>query len=257
MKKKKLWILAAVVLAAAAVGILTATHDRPVEPIVMEAPSQDSPMGPRKIMNYDGHRYAFLENGALYRLEDQVGQELGVLEGDILADPQGAGQKDLAATFALGGKVRVLAGYDPRFRVAVELDGSYYICENVAAVGRDALDLEEYLDAADFDEIAGSAEILDHMGREVLTGTEPGWLLDDLREAEPAVLTDEDYASIGQAQREGKSFRVELLLADGTRYGFYLIPELQLAMVGDSKYTLELSHAEIFDGLEQGPLPMA
>ena len=257
MKKKRLWILAGVLLAAAAVGIVTAGHDRPVEPIVMEEPSQDSPMGPRKTMNYDGHRYAFLENGASYRIAGQVGQELGVLTGDILADPEANGREDLAATFALGGRVRVLAGYDPRFRVAVELEDRYYICENVDVTGDGTPELRDYLDTADFDETVEDVEILDHMGLEVLAHTEPGWLLADLRKAEPAVLTDEDYAAIGQAQQEGKSFRVEFLLKDGTRFGFYLIPEMELAMVGDNKYTADLSRKEIFEGLDQGPLPMA
>ena len=230
---KKLWIL------VLALVLLTACAKEmaPIEQLT----AGDSPMGPRKTMNYDGHRYAFLENGAEYNLEGRMGEVLGVLAGDILADPETFGKADLASTFAQGGTVRVLEGKDPRVRVAVELEGKAYLCENVDTLDGSDVDLSGYLAAAKLEETAEAAEILDHMGLEVLGQADPGDILGLLQKAAPAQLTEEGYAAIGQSQTAGESFRVQLKLADGTDFGLYLIPQLDLAMVGDNKYTVTLS----------------
>ena len=238
------------VLLAALILLLSACA--PAErPIALVEASMDSPMGPRKIMNFNGCRYAFLENGAVYDLEGRMGKTLGVLTGDILADPKGCGGKDLASTFALGGTVRVLEGRDPGFRVAVELEGRAYICENVARLDGSDVDLGAYLAAAELGRTAASLEIRDHMGREVLKTAGPDRILEILAEGIPAKLTDEDYAAVGRAQSEGGSFLLALKLTDGTEFRFYLIPELSLALVGDGRYTVTLPQAvqEIFAAL--------
>ena len=80
-------------------------------------------------MNLNGLRYVFLGNGAVYQIPDnQLGDALGTLTYDITADPEANAKKDLSTTFALCGTVYALTGYDTSFRIAVELDGEYYLC---------------------------------------------------------------------------------------------------------------------------------
>ena len=259
MKKKQICLLAcaaAVVLCA----VLAGGRQRQVQ---LTVPSGDSPMGPRKILNYRGSRYAFLENGAAYDLEaGDMEEELGTLQYDILADPEENGRKDLAATFALGGTLWETKLWDPDFRVAVELENSIYLAERVDSLGDEAVDLSDYFAAADFAHTARTIEIRDHMGREVLDtleGQDRRAMLDLLCQCKAAELENEDYPAIGEAQRSGGSFRLVLKLTDGTDYGLYVLPELGLAMLGDNKYSLpedfRQSFGERFGGLTQGPLP--
>ena len=80
-----------------------------------------------------------------------------------------------------------------------------------------------------------------------------------LAQSVPARLSDEQYQQIGQAQREGRSFRVTFDLADGTGYGFYVIPSLDIAMFGDGRYTTPADFSDafgsFFDGLQQDAPP--
>ena len=227
MKKKQIWILVCAALLILCAALLGRKPEQ--KQVHLTAPSADSPMGPRKMLNFRGSRYAFLENGAVYDLAETDMQEaLGTIAWDILEDPEANSKKDLSATFAVGGTVYAASLWDPAFRVAVKLEDSFYIAERVADL-EGTLDPGAYFAAADFAEKAEKLEIRDHMGRETLDTLE-GQAMQDLiailSRCEPAVLTDEDYPAIGQAQREGDSFRLYLRLADGTDYSFYVIPRL-------------------------------
>ena len=75
----------------------------------------------------------------------------------------------------------------------------------------------------------------------------------------PAALAEEDYLAIARAQTEGESYQLLLDLNDGTTVSLYVLPSLQIAMIGDCRYTLPDSFSEkfgdLFDGLTQDPLP--
>lgn len=209
-------------------------------PLIQQAAPAADPTGMRKFMNYNGNRYVFMENGATYTLSsDLLTEELGTLSGDIQSDPERYARNDLAATFALGGKVYACSAYDPNFRVVVELDGNYYLCENVGTVDGSAMDLTQYFEWAGFADTATGAEVLDHVGNTVLdtlSQEDAVRMVELLSLCTPADLSNEDYERIARAQSEGQSYRVSLQLQDGTRFSFYVIPSLSIAMVGDNRY---------------------
>ena len=125
------------------------------------------------------------------------------------------------------------------------------------------MDMAAYFAAAGFAENVEGVAVYDHSGASLLTelpGEQTEAFVSALAQCVPAQLSEEQYQQIGRAQREGGSFRVVFDLADGTQYGFYLIPSLDVAMFGDGRYTLpqdfSASFGGYFEGLVQGPQPM-
>ena len=234
------------------------------EPIVQTAPASDSPDGMRRFINWNGMRYEFLENGAAYQIPAELlGDAVGTLTYDIAADPEANAGKDLSTTYALGGTVYELKEYDTQFRVAVEYDGGYCICQSVAFTDGTQLDPAAYFALAGFPGNIQSVSVFDHGGNSLLTQLpqeETEQFVEMLTQSVSAQLSDEQYQQIGQAQREGRSFRVTFDLADGTSYGFYLIPSLNIAMFGDGRYTTPAEFSDafgaFFDGLEQDVPPI-
>lgn len=234
------------------------------EPIVQTAPAADSPDGMRRYMNWNGMRYEFLENGAVYQIPAELlGDAVGTLTHDIAADPEANAGKDLSSTYALGGTVYELKEYDAQFRVAVEYDGGYCICQSVAFNDGTPLDPAEYFALAGFPDNIQSVSVFDHGGSSLLAQLpkeETEQFVAALAQSVPAQLSDEQYQQIGQAQREGRSFRVTFDLDDGTGYGFYVIPSLDIAMFGDGRYTTPADFSDafggFFDGLRQDAPPI-
>ena len=260
-------MIGAGVVIIAALGIQAVTGEKeeklPVQ-ISQVSSAQDSPMGMRKFMNYNGHRYAFLENGAEYTITQQEPQEvLGTLEYDIAADPKANGSVDFASTFALGGEVKTIELYDPAFRVAVELDGKQYICENVDQLGDVPLDAKAYFETADFENNVEEIEICDHMGSKELktiSGEDAKKMMELISQSEETKLTNDQYQEIGQAQSGGESFQLHFVLKDKTEYKLYVIPSLEISMIGDNRCKLPKEFAEqygeLFAGLPREALPM-
>lgn len=226
------------------------------------APAADAPDGMRKMMNYNGNRYVFLENGAAYSLSaQQLKAALGTLDYDIQADPQANGKKEFSTTFALGGTVYALADYDPAFRLAVEWEGNYYLCQRTGQTDNSPMDAAEYFAAARFPERIERVSIADHAGAEVLAefpGGEISALIGELSQAQPAALAEEDYLAIARAQTEGESYQLLLDLNDGTTVSLYTsLPANRDDR--DNRYALPDSFSEkfgdLFDGLTQDPLP--
>ena len=264
MKKRSLVMILSALAVLGTCLMLTGCRSRETTRVAVSAPASEAPMGPRKILNWNGCRYAFLKNGSTYTLDAQdQGKKLGVLDRSILESPEENGEKDLAATFCLGGTVWEMKLWNPAFRVAVELDGSWYICENVDTLDGTPVIPKDYFAAADFENTVEAVEILDHMEQEVfltLTQLQRNNMIELLSQAQPVSLTNEDYGPIGKAQREGESFRIRFQLRDGTDFGMYVIPGLDLLMLGDNQYRLPEAFAhcfqELFDTLPRQPLPM-
>ncbi len=264
----KTWGALAACLCVAAVSLLAfrqlgATQSPPS--IVQTAPASDSPSGMRRFMNYNGMRYEFLGDGAIYEIpREELGEVLGTLDYDIVSDPETYSGKDLASSFALGGTVYSLNGYSPEFRLAVEWDGSYYLCESVAYTDGQLLQIDSYFSLAGFPENIQGVSIYDHAGINLLDrlpNEEIENFTELLKGSLPAELENEDYQEIGRAQQEGRSFQISFELMDGTEYRFYLIPSLRISMFGDGRYSLPQefcdSYTDIFEGLTQPEQPMS
>lgn len=262
------WIMPAACVAAVLLLVVAVPQFQPAvespEVIQQVTSGADSPNGMRKFMNYDGLRYAFLENGAAYDLgDDQLSQSVGTLEYDIGRDPERYSTVEFAATFAVGGTIYEMKGYDPSFRLAVEIDGYYYICQSVDTVDNTGLELDTYFETAALEERVERIQICDHAGRESLADVsdqEVQEVLSVISDSTQAELMDEQYQQISKAQRTGGSFLLKCWMNDGTAYQMYVIPSLSMVMAGDSTYILPDTFSEkygsIFASLEQHPSPM-
>lgn len=254
---------AAVLLVVAAVPHFSAPES-PSAVLQQVAPGADSPSGMRKMMNYGGFRYTFLENGATYDLSSaELSQPLGVLEYDMQQDPETYGSMDGAASFAVGGTIYELDGYDPAFRLVVEWEGQYYIVQCVDTLDGSVLELAAYFETADFQDTVKAIAICDHSGQTVLrtlSGDDAAKLLAVLSNAAPAEFTNDQYQAIAHAQNSGESYQVVLQLTDSTSYSLYVIPTLCVVSAGDNRYQLSDEYATeldaVFTGLEQAPIPM-
>lgn len=268
------WAAAAAVLALVAglsVSRLTATPQlAPLETLMDQsrAMTMSSPAGMRKLFNYGGYRYAFVGDGAPYDFSQfELTRSLGTLDTDILAGMDSGGDNeaaraDLATTFALGGTVYEIPGYDPAFRLAVTLDGQTYLAELAGRVDNEPLGAEYFFTVSGMEAAVRKAHILPHMGEEPLRSLgrrDARGIVEILSGSAAATLTNEDYENIARTQLEGGSWQLELALADGTNVRLYVIPELNLVSIGDDYYTLPEEFAEqyggIFEGLEQQALP--
>ena len=263
----KAWGALAACLCVAAVSLLAfrqlgVTQSPPS--IVQTAPASDSPTGMRRFVNYNSMRYEFLGEGAVYEIpQEELGEVLGTLDYDIVSDPKTNSGKDFASSFALGGTVYSLNSYAPEFRLAVEWDGNYYLCQSVAYTDGQLLQVDSYFSLAGFPENIQGVSIYDHAGINLLDCLPNGEIenfTELLKSSIPAEQENEDYQEIGQAQQEGRSFQISFELMDGTEYRFYLIPSLRIAMFGDGRYFLPQefcdSYNNVFEALTQPEQPM-
>lgn len=258
-KKKLGWLrwsaLAACfgIIAVSALSINFLSKNETVTQIEQIAPAEDSPDGMRKFINYNGNRYVFLENGAAYSLtSEQLGKSLGILEYDIQSDPQTNGKKEFSATYALGGTIYEMKAYNPYFRIAVEFESKYYICQNAANTDGTVMEIPEFFKAAGFPDAIKGISVSDHFGKETLSeipNKETADFIEELSQVKPAELDGDQYQQIAKAQNEGKSYQLFFNLKDGTKYSLYLIPELNIAMIGDNRYMFSDEFSDKFGHL--------
>lgn len=240
-------------------------------PLVQQTTPMDPRVGMRKMMNYDGYRYAFLENGAEFDLSKvQLTEKLGVLEYDIEADIQqgaknGYANQDFASTYALGGEIYSMGGYHKSFRVAVKAGETYYIAQVVGRTDNMPLSVQDYFQNGEFAKRTAKAEVLNHSGSRILHAFDHRKELQKFIEglsasAEAAHLQAEDYQTLSKAQSSGKSFMIRLRLKDATVTSMYVVPELRLVSIGDGQYKLSdrflSDFAKLFASLQQNAAPL-
>jgi len=229
-----------------------------------------SPTGIRKILNYNGYRYAFVGDGAQFKFTGmEPVQSLGTLEFDINPetgknDGDNNVEEDYASTFAVGGKLYEIPTYPSHFRIAVKYEQNYYLAELVAKVNDSDMTAKEYLDMSNLNEHAKEIHILNHVGNDVLKKmTDHAFvesIIEGLYSATNADLTNKEYEAIGEAQSQGKSYQLQFNIKDGTEMAMYIIPELKVVSMGDAYYQLPDAFfdqfGDIFAGLKQEALPL-
>lgn len=206
----------------------------------MSSPSSE----PRRILQYNKNIYEFLENENSVKKED-LDKELGEIKFDLLEDEKNY-NKDLSATFGIGGKIYSLKEYNKDFRVAVVYKNKIYICEKVDEIDK-KVNIEEYFKNANLINLTKYIEVYDHFGMEkqkVVEGELAKELLSSLEKSEDIILSDEDYEKIASAQGNGGSFLLKAVLKDKTTFDFYILPELQLVMIGDNTFKITDSAKE-------------
>lgn len=253
-------LLLAVGLSAASLSsLLGGAHGKTVPQIPSVAAGSPTPGG-RKILCYDGARYAFLGDGAQY---DFSALPLTNALGTLTQDSADASSDALSASFAVGGTLYEIPGTSTQFRVAVEFEGAYYIAEAVTGADGAPLDAAAFFESANLQGRVQKAEILDHMGlqmlREISTADAKG-MVQSLTEMQPSRLTDTDYEAIAGTQAQGASYQLRFVLDDGTSVDCYFAPSLGKLSLGDSWYDVPAAFAAPygahFDTLARVPPPM-
>lgn len=188
----------------------------------IEGPSA-SPMGIRKIFNYEGYRYAFLNDGESFELKsEQLGEMLGKV-------PEGA-------SFAEEGDLYALSDYDADFRMAVQWEDRYYIAQRVAKADESPMDIKVYFENMELEKNLVEVVISDQAEMEVLktlSKEEAMIVAESFANTEVARLEDAQYEAIANAQGQGESYQVSFVLRDGSKVGHYVIPSMNYVTVGD------------------------
>ncbi|RJE89618.1 hypothetical protein D3P07_05080 [Paenibacillus sp. 1011MAR3C5] len=223
-------------------------------------------LGPLKMMNYNGHRYTFLNDGAPYDLADRmpgVEEKLGLLQYDLKSDMENGGKDgyaglDYATTYLLGGSIYRLPGYDPAFRLAVEHEGRYYIAQLSGRTDNSIIPAVEYAEAAELARLTQEVDIMNHIGSVQLHTLDRKkdvrkWI-EMFSQSEAAVNRDREAdEQWAKAQSEGKSYLAKLRLKDGTAIDIFVIPELGMASLGDNRYILPEAFREAYADLFHSP----
>ncbi|WP_340009383.1 hypothetical protein MHH52_14305 [Paenibacillus sp. FSL K6-0276] len=262
--------------ACAALVLGVAIYSSPLKPSITKSPQitqqtpVSAPTGIRKILNYNGYRYAFVGDGAQFKftgvkpekslgtLDYDINQEIGKDNGDNYVE------KDYSSTFAVGGKLYEIPTYPSHFRIAVKYEEEYYLAEVVAKVNDSAMTAKEYLDMSNLKEHAKDIHVLNHVGNDVLKKmtdhASVESIIEGLYSAKTADLSNKEYEAIAEAQSQGKSYQLKFNLKDGTYMAMYIIPELKVVSMGDAYYQLPDTFfdqsGELFSGLKQEVLPL-
>jgi hypothetical protein len=262
--------------ACAALILGIAIYSSPLKTSMTNSPqiSQQTPVsapnGVRKILNYNGFRYAFVSDGAQFKftgmkpekslgtLDYDMNQEIGKDDGDKHLE------KNYSSTFAVGGKLYEIPTYPSQFRIAVKYEEQYYLAEIVAKVNDAKMTAKEYLDMSNLKKQVKDIHVLNHVGNEELkkmtdhVAVES--IIDGLYTATTANLSNKEYEAIAGAQSQGKSYQLQFNLKDGTYMAMYIIPELKVVSMGDAYYQLSDTFfdqsGELFSGLKQEVLPL-
>lgn len=230
-KKSTLLVLSALCSASLFVGCSSEpTPSSTVAPSVSEGtPEQTSPMGARQMVDIDGNRFVFINNGeAIDESLLQLGDTLGTLHD---------------------GTRYALTNYDSQFRQAFKYEESFYIIENVSKSDDSKMDLTAYLDSADFESHVMYADIFDHRGGNILDHLpieDVSKVLAAYREAVHMDLEESDYEAIAKAQSEDNSYKLVFTLEDHTLFSSYVIPSLGYVTIGD--YTCKIENFETLMG---------
>lgn len=219
--------------------------------------SSTSPMGVRKFMNLNGLRYEFKNDGETVSLStSDLGEKIGVLETAINVGDEFMVEGDFFTTFALNGEVYELNNYRSDFRVAVQLDGQYYIAESVGTIEAEQMNVLSYLEATELSSKVAKAEIMDHFETDVLktlSKEEAVRMVEEISDATVMTLTGESFEQIAQAQSNGESYLVKFIFEDGSETKMYMIPSLNYVSIGDytcTDATLNENIGDLFNGLQ-------
>lgn len=229
-----------------------------------------SQTGTRKYLNYNNMRYAFIEDGREMELDaETLGEKIGsltLMDGITIDEnnlPQITGElssdyTDFSSTFADGGNLHHISGYDSTHRLAVEKDGKYYIAENVGNHDNSAVNFGDNITNWDLTSKVVSAEIYDHNGETMLrelTKEDAAIILEKISTGRYDDNTDNE--SLSTAQEDGQSYQVRFIYEDGTYTTSYVVPSMNLFSWGDNYGLVDNMADDIesyFSGLKQDVL---
>lgn len=209
-------------------------------PTKLITPTSDMMPNMRRFMVFNGKRYVFLNNGALYDFNEELTEKLGTLETEMKFGIEASSNQDSSATFAVGCEIYKIPYYNQDFRVAVKGEDGFYICQSVDAINAE-VNLSEYFESANIVKNTKDIFVYNHFGNEYLgelKNREFKNIIKIISNASEKEFSNEEFEAIAKSQTNGESFKIILTLKDETTFEFYIIPNLNVVMVGDNRYEI-------------------
>ncbi len=202
---------------------------------------------------YESRAYHLTHNDISQILNETVGELIGENSGyiDFMGGPdESLMSQELANSISEQATYYNMHNYNDDFRIIVEFDGNYYVCESNIITPENILSYTSNLENATVLSLHETVEYKD------VSSDELAQLVEIFSELQEAELTNTDYEAIAQAQVDGKAYWLKGFYNDTTHTSFLVIPELSLVSIGNQYYTSETLQQDIafvFDGLPQEP----
>lgn len=241
--RRRQWTLAAASLVAVvglsvSMQMINTTTEPTNTGITISAPSSTQGMGMRKFMNYNGHRYVFLEDTYQVDIEeDDLIQALDTLETQLTYDGTSDPTEQLATSFAIGGTIWEVEQYNPSYRVVVALEGNYYLCENMGRSDDQVFNLSQFFDEAKFSDRVEHIEMAYRNDNEQiarLNKADSVFLLELISESEFLMPSEIDFETFFSEE----PIRVKVVLDDQTRLEMVIVLSQNIIGIGDNYYSM-------------------
>ena len=246
--------VAASLLVVVGVGSYVGKQSLMTPPSYMEQenPSYGQQVGVRKFMNYKGYRYVFLEEIPQNIDFSSLTNQLGQLESLLIFGETTDTAKEYATTFAQGGTIWESKDYNPDYRVVVEHEGQYYLCENVGRSDDTYFDLAHFFEAADFGERALGIEVSRRIDGIFITELDQQTskaLLEDISKSRFLETDQIPYEELASDEAREKSITLKILLSDETSLEIFATPSLRILSIGDNYYQISEAVQESLKGI--------
>lgn len=216
----------------------------------IETSIADNAIYPEMVI-YNGTSYLMTSNDSKLITQKMVGEKIGSTSAFI--DFKGKVDeslltKEFANSISEKATFYKMNGYNYKVRILAEVNGIYYICENIKISTDSILEYKEIIKKATINNNSTTKEYKKLGKFDTLK------LIDVFTKTIKAEISNKEYETIAQVQADGRSYYLNVFFEDGTSTKFIVIPELNLVTIGQEYYTfdsLENDIGFVFDGLPQ------
>ena len=243
-------LVASIILVIGGSYYISHINTFPGNPDMLPSHSQTSPseVGVRKFMNYNGNRYAVLDNISDELLNSlELSNYLGTLNTPIdfydNNESDSSMSTNFSSTFALGGEVWETSKYDSRYRVIIKDVNKLYLCEMVGKSNDSTIDIDEFIIYGDFHNRISEIDIISSTNSllNTLLGKELDLFINELSTATFTSSSSLDYDKLFSEESRASSLNIVFKFDDGTTTNAILYPHLSVISLGDNYFSLPSS----------------
>ena len=243
-------LVASIILVIGGSYYISHINTFPDNPDMLPSHSQTSPseVGVRKFMNYNGNRYAVLDNISDELLNSlELSNYLGTLNTPIdfydNNESDSSMSTNFSSTFALGGEVWETSKYDSRYRVIIKDVNKLYLCEMVGKSNDSTIDIDEFIIYGDFHNRISEIDIISSTNSllNTLLGKELDLFINELSTATFTSSSSLDYDKLFSEESRASSLNIVFKFDDGTTTNAILYPHLSVISLGDNYFSLPSS----------------
>lgn len=249
MKKILFLTLTSILTLSFITGCSSSPDKKQAEP-TSKTLTTDCPAYPELVI-YKGLNYFMTADDSSLITKEMVGEKIGS-SSDFLDFKETVDKallsKELANSISQNAIFYKMNGYSDKFRILIEINGVYNICENSQINKNDMLEYKNLVEKATVNNNSLTKEFKEIKKEDAVK------LVEIFSKTTKAALSDAEYEKIAQAEVDGKSYQVKLLFKDGSSTKIFVIPELNLVSIGQEYHTsnsLKEDIAFTFDGLPQ------